>query len=71
MVPGNFSSVRAAWFLEKKLSGFMADLRLCNELALRISLSFFERLGLALDRLEGYVFFLLMYVARDTNSTPG
>ena len=30
----------------------MADLRLCNELALRISLSFFERLGLALDRLE-------------------
>ena len=30
----------------------MADLRLCNKLALRISLSFFERLGLALDRLE-------------------
>ena len=30
----------------------MADLRLCNQLELRISLSFFERLGLALDRLK-------------------
>ena len=30
----------------------MADLRLCNELAYCIPLSFFERFGLALDRLE-------------------
>ena len=30
----------------------MADLRLCNEVAFRIPLSFFERSGLAMDRLE-------------------
>ena len=55
---------------QNQLSGFMADLRLCNEFAFRIPLSFLERFGMALHRL--LVAFLSADVqARDTNSTPG
>ena len=57
-----FSSVRAAWFLKKKLSGFMADLR-----PVELFLSALEWRW-TVSRLR---FFLPMYVARDTNSTPG